>query len=328
MDTLQKMRIFVRVVECGSFTAAAHALDTSTSVVSRAIMELETHLRSRLLNRTTRRVSVTTAGDRYLQRCKSILAEVSLAEEELSNSRDAPSGTLRVHSFAGIGQFYILPAVKMYRAMYPDVALKVTLSQNVPDLYDGNTDISIVSTGQPLPDSDLIATFLGRTSSVLCASPEYLASAAVLTKPAELGNHECIFLDSPLTSACDWVLDSPQGTERVRINGNVSINMATSIEAAIRAGMGVGPLPVYIALAGLRDGSLIRVLPEFTLQETTVYALHPSARYTAATIKTWIEFLKDYVPRLTARDSSVLKLNRFEYISPELVPARPESQGR
>ena len=122
MDTLNQMRVFVRVVESGTFTAAAHTLNTSPGAVSRAVSELETRIRTRLLNRSTRKVALTQAGELYLDRCKRILSDIEMAEEEASDAQSRPMGKLRVHSFAGIGQYYVLPAIKEYRARYPDVS--------------------------------------------------------------------------------------------------------------------------------------------------------------------------------------------------------------
>jgi DNA-binding transcriptional LysR family regulator len=118
MNTIQNLRVFVRVVEAGSFTAAAQSLNSATGVVSRAVSELEAHLRTRLLNRSTRRLSLTPAGERYLRRCQQILADVDNAEEEASGAREHPAGTLRIFSYASIGQHYVLPAISRYRAQY------------------------------------------------------------------------------------------------------------------------------------------------------------------------------------------------------------------
>ena len=137
MDTLQNMRVFVRVVEAGSFTAAAQSLNSTTGAMSRAVSELEAHLRTRLMNRSTRRLALTTAGERYLARCRQILADVDTAEEEASCAHERPTGALRMHSYASIGQHYVLPAISRYRALYPEVTVELTLSQRMPDLFEG-----------------------------------------------------------------------------------------------------------------------------------------------------------------------------------------------
>lgn len=135
MDTLQNMRVFAKVVDAGSFTAAAQLLDSTTGAMSRAVSELEARLRIRLLNRSTRRLALTPAGERYLQCCQQILADIDKAEEEASGAHDRPAGTLRIFSFASIGQHYVLPAISRYRARHPEVSVELTMSQSAPDLF-------------------------------------------------------------------------------------------------------------------------------------------------------------------------------------------------
>src|SRR5215475_3392454 len=168
MDTLQNMRVFARVVEAGSFTAAAQHLNTTTAYASRAVSDLEAHLRTRLLNRTTRRIALTEAGERYLARCLAILESVSEAELEASDAHARPAGTLRVHSMSSIGQNYVVPAVAAFQERYPAVTVDLTLSQNVPDLLEDGYDVALRSTSRPLPDSNYISHQLGTVHGVLC----------------------------------------------------------------------------------------------------------------------------------------------------------------
>jgi len=173
MDTLQNMRVFARVVESGSFTAAAISMNSSTGAMSRAVSELEEHLRARLMTRSTRKLSLTSAGQRYLNRCLQILADIDGAEEEASCAHEHPSGTLRMFSFASIGQHYVLPAIAQCRRQYPDVSVDLTMSQRMPDLFEGTSDVAIISAAS-LPDSEMASQPLGSTFSILCASPEYV----------------------------------------------------------------------------------------------------------------------------------------------------------
>lgn len=305
MDTLQNMRVFVRVVEAGSFTAAAQSLNSTTGAMSRAVSELEAHLRARLLNRSTRRLALTTAGERYLERCLHILADVGKAEEEASCAHERPSGALRMHSYASIGQHYVLPAISRYRAQHPEVTVELTLSQRMPDLFEGSADVAIV-TAASLPNSDLVSHELGSTCSVLCASPAYIRSRGVPQSPADLARHECLILKTPAFPAHEWVLDGPEGSERMEVDGPVQVNIAECLVVAIREGMGIGMLPVYAAINGLRDGTLMRVLPEHTLQKMNIYALYPSRKFVDAKTKTWVEFLRTHLPKVLARDKALL----------------------
>jgi DNA-binding transcriptional LysR family regulator len=307
MDTLNQMRVFARVVESGTFTAAAISLNTSPGAVSRAISELETRIRTRLLNRSTRKVALTQAGEVYLKRCNQILADIEMAEEEASDAQSRPVGKLRVHSFAGIGQYYVLPAINEYRVRFPEVSVELTLSQRVPELYEGSTDMAVVATSSVLPDSDLVSHLLGSSCSILCASPEYVQRRGAPQTPAQLAGHDCLILHSPAFPAYEWLLESDKGSESMRVSGPIEINDPAAIGMAARASMGIGVLPIYTALEGLADGSLVRVLPAYTLQKMNLYSLHPSRRYTDARIKTWVEFLRQYLPAATARDAQLLQ---------------------
>ncbi|WP_206996083.1 LysR family transcriptional regulator [Trinickia mobilis] len=300
------MRLFVRISECGSFTTAAKILNTSTGTISRGMSLLETRLRARLLHRTTRNVALTPAGELYLQRCKQILADVEMAEEEASGAVERPVGKLRIQSFASVGKHYVLPAISEYRALYPDVSIKLSFSQLFPELYTGSTDVAVISTSSSLPDSGLISHLLGSSFYVLCASPDYARTRGLPTTPQELRNHECLILQEPSAPAYEWSLEGPEGRTLIKVSGAVEVNVSDSIAFAVRAGMGIGRLPAFAARQGLADGSLIRVLPQHTLQRIDIYALHPSRRYTDARTKTWVEFLRTHLSTVIARDNESL----------------------
>ncbi|SAL52544.1 LysR family transcriptional regulator [Caballeronia peredens] len=302
MDTINQMRIFVRVVDMRTFTGAADSMDTSPGAISRAVSELEQRLRTRLFNRTTRKVALTPVGAVYFERCKHILAEIEKAEEEAGDAQQRPLGKLQIHSFTGFGQYYVLPAVKEYRKLYPEVEVDLTLSHLVPKLYEGTSDVAIVATSSLLPDSEVVSHLLGASFSVLCASPEFLKARGRPQTPEELANYECLILDTPAFPAYEWLLETSKGTESMRVAGPVKLNTVESMAAATRASMGIGVLPVYAALDGLADGSLVRILPEYTLQKINIFALNPSRKFTDARIRTWIEFLRNYLPTATTRD--------------------------
>jgi DNA-binding transcriptional LysR family regulator len=269
MDKIQAMRAFIRVVDAGTFTAAAQSLDTTTSAVSRAAAELETRLRTRLLNRSTRRLSLTDEGERYLERSRRILADIDEAEEE-ARAGEHPAGVLEIHSYASIGQHYVLPAVSKYHELYPDVKIELTLSQQMLDLFGGGSDVAVV-TASSLPDSDLVSCLLGSTYSVLCASPDYIRVNGAPQEVADLRQHECLKLKAPSWPANEWLLESPQGSESMIVSASVQINIADALVKAIQQGMGIGMLPLCAAVRGLRDGTLARVLPNHTLQRMNIY---------------------------------------------------------
>ncbi|CAL8474348.1 LysR family transcriptional regulator [Caballeronia novacaledonica] len=307
MDTLQNMRVFVRVVEAGSFTAAAQHLNTTTAYASRAVSDLEAHLRARLLNRTTRRIALTEAGERYLQRCEQILAYVDQAEAEAGDAHARPSGKLKVHSMTSFGQHYIVPMISRYQQRHPSVQVDLTLAQRVPDLLDEGYDVSVVLASD-LPDSGLVSARLGSVYSIACASPAYIEQYGAPHVLSDLVRHTCLHLMTPVFPPDRWVFDGPNGQETVSLGPSTfTVNVAEAMVVAIRESMGIGVLPTSSALPGLRAGTLVRVLPQYTMQELNVYALYPSRQYLDAKIRTWVEFLREALPDTLAADAESLK---------------------
>ena len=306
MDTLQNMRAFVCVAETGSFTAASQQLNTTTAYVSRAVANLETHLRTRLLNRTTRRIALTEAGQRYLLRCEQILAYVEEAEAEASDAHARPAGKLKLHSMTGIGQHYLIKAISQYCETYPEVGFDLTLANRITDILDEGYDISVVIAPE-LPDSGFVSKCIGQTYSILCASPGYIAAHGFPKLPAELSAHRCLRLVNSVMSLDRWLFDGPNGQEMVSIGASpFQVNVGDAMTEAIRSGLGIGILPVYSAIEDLGKGTLVRVLPQHRLQQLNVYALYPSRQYLDAKIKTWVEYLKESLPGLLQRDEAAL----------------------
>jgi len=296
MDTLQTMRAFSCVADTGSFTAAAQQLGTTTANISRAVAHLEGHLKARLLNRTTRRIALTEAGQRYLLRCQQILAYVEEAEAEAGDAHARPAGRLRVHSMTGIGQHYVIRAMAGYRQQYPDVSFDLTLANRVPDLLDEGLDVAIVVATE-LPDSGLVSQRIGATYSILCASPDYIAERGAPRTPADLAQHECLLLISPVMPFDRWHFVGPDGEQMITLGTpSFQVNVGDAMTEAIRSGMGIGVLPLYSAMDGLRDGSLVPVLPHYRLQCLNIYALYPSRQYLDAKIKTWVTYLRETLP--------------------------------
>jgi DNA-binding transcriptional LysR family regulator len=305
MDTLQNMRVFTRVVETGSFTAAAQSLNSTTGAMSRAVSELEARLRTRLMNRSTRRLALTSAGESYLRRCRQILADVDHAEEEASCAHERPAGVLRMHSFASLGHHYVLPALTRYHAQFPDVSVELSLSQRMPDLFDGTSDMAVVAASS-LPDSELVSHLLGSTFSILCASPDYLRAHGAPARPQDLASHDCLTLQTPAFPTHEWLLEGPDGIVQIHVSGPVQTNTAESLALAIRDGIGIGMLPLYSAIDALNEGALVRVLPEHILQKMNIYALYPSRRFIDAKVRTWVEFLRATMPDMVTRDVEML----------------------
>jgi len=306
MDTLQNMRVFTRVVEAGSFTQAAQQMALTTAHVSRAVADLERHLRTRLLNRTTRRIALTEAGERYLLRCQQIMAYVDEAEAEAGAAYVRPSGRLRIHAMTSFGQRYVIPSISGYQKRYPDVAVELTLAQRIPDMLEEGYDVSLVL-ARELPDSGLIYRQLGTTFSMLCASPAYLDKYGAPQQPADLLNHACLQLVSPISPLDEWILEGPDGVAVIAVKSNFQVNVAEAMLTAVREGMGIGVLPIYSAVDALRTGSIVRVLPQHRLQNMGVYALYPSRQYLDAKISTWVDWMHVTVDKTLEEDHQALE---------------------
>ncbi|EXF46701.1 transcriptional regulator [Pseudomonas sp. BAY1663] len=305
MDMLQAMRVFVRVVDAGSFTAAAVQSAMSTAQVSRLVAELENHLQARLLHRTTRRLALTEAGARFLEQCREILAQVELARLEASGAHLTPRGRLRVHSTTGLGIQLLSSLAGRYNERYPQVSLDLALSQCQPDLLEANLDV-IITLSRELPDSELIAQRLGTVFSVVCAAPAYLQQHGTPRTPSALHRHRCLRLADPVF-VDDWHFLADGVDETIRPGETFRVNVAEAMASAAEAGMGICLLPDYVAAPALQRGSLVRLLPQFRLQEKTIHALYPSRRFLDAKIKTWVEFLQRELPRAFRNYHEVLQ---------------------
>jgi DNA-binding transcriptional LysR family regulator len=300
MDTLHSMRVFVRVIDTGSFTAAATAMQLSTAQVSRLVSELEQQLQTRLLHRTTRRLALTEAGERYLQRCRQILDEVDEAAAEARGAHLRPSGRLRVHSMTGLGLQHLTALIARYSELYPEVVVDLALSQRTPDLLEDGHDV-IIAFARELPSSQMVAQLLGPMFSVLCAAPGYLHRHGVPHQPHELHQHRYLRLLDPLYEDGVDAEFGPLPGE------SFQVNVAESLARAAQAGMGVCLLPSFVAAPAMRDGSLLRLLPGHRLRQRNIYAIYPSRRFLDAKIRTWVDFLKAELPALLEQDEALLE---------------------
>jgi DNA-binding transcriptional LysR family regulator len=307
MDLLQRMRTFVRVVECGTFSAAAVQMGCSAATVSRAVSELETKLRIRLLNRTTRAIALTAIGQRYFDRCKDALTIIDDAAAEATRSNGRPSGILRLHALPSLGQHYVIPAIASFRSQYPEVTVDLTVSSRMPHLLEEGYDVAMILT-PGLPDSAFVSRLLGVTYSVLCASPAYLAKRGRPITLSDLQQHDCLQLAIPsaYASTDSWTLEGPEGEVCVPVNGPLRVNSPELMSAAVREDMGIGAIPVYAMTQSLRDGSVERVLPAHRLLDLQIHALYSSRRYVDAKIGAWLDFVREDLPLRMSADMDLL----------------------
>ncbi len=304
MDIHQAMRVFVRVVETGSFTAAAQALGYSTAQTSRLLSELESLLQARLLQRSTRRLALTEVGTRYLERCRLILGEIEDANAEAAGAHLIPRGHLRVQSTTGLGIQLLAPLVARYVKLYPQVNIDLTLSQRQPDLLEEGHDVVITLSGD-LPDSEMIGQPLGSIFSVISAAPSYLQSHGVPQTPADLSHHRCLHLVDPLFTD-SWTFRDEHGEQSIRPGNVFQVNVAEAMAQAAQAGLGICLLPDYVAVDSYQRGSLVRVLPHYRLHEKSIFALYPSRRFLDAKVRTWVEFLKQEIPKVLEKHQAIV----------------------
>jgi DNA-binding transcriptional LysR family regulator len=307
VDILQSMRIFVRVVEAGSFTTAANGMDLTPGQVSRAVSELEGHLRTRLLNRTTRRIALTEAGDGYYEHCMQILALIEEAEAEAGDAHARPFGKLRVRTPVGFGQHYLIKAIGAYQKLYPEVKVRLTLANGIPDFIEDGCDVAIVG-ALALSNSDLISQKVGSAYSIVCASRSYIDAHGAPHAPDDLEAHSCIQLNTPEFPSNVWTFDGPNGEVSVRCRpALLEVNTPEALATGVREGLGIGLIPIYSAIDGLRNGELAWVLPEYKSQEMGLYAMYPSRKYVDAKIRTWVDYLMDTIPATLAADQEAAR---------------------
>ena len=291
MDTLAAMRVFARSVESGSFSAASRQLGLAPSSVSRQIGELEDDLGARLFNRTTRKLSLTEAGQQFYASARRILVEVDEARLAVTaESSAAPSGILRAAVPASLCRLHIAPALGEFRARYPAVELVLAVGDRQVDMVEEGFDLA-VRVGRPR-NSSLIARKLGAARRIVCASPGYLARAGTPLTPHQLADHDCLtFRDHP--GANPWAFRSAQGRVEVRASGPVLANDGEVLVAAAVAGMGVALLPEWLPGGEIARGRLVEILADVrAIPDTTpLYALYPHQRHLPPKVRVFIDFL-------------------------------------
>ncbi|HDS0948357.1 TPA: LysR family transcriptional regulator [Stenotrophomonas maltophilia] len=290
MDTLDAMRVFVAVVERNGFSAAAQALDMSTAGVTRQVAALEKRLSTRLLHRTTRRVSPTSAGAAYYAQCVRLLAEFDALEASIGAQALEPSGTLRINAPVSWGIARLGPLLAGYRQRYPQVELDLALSDRLVDMVEEGYDVAIRITREPSPA--LIARRLGQARITLCAAPSYLAARGTPRTPQDLEQHDCLGY-SYWASGSQWPLQGPGGETRVTVNSILQANNGDVLREAAIAGMGVILQPDFLLDDALADGRLLRVLPEWDVPAIGIFAVYTSRSHLAPKVRSFIDYLVD-----------------------------------
>jgi len=296
MDRLLAMRVFQKVAELGSFSAAADQLDMSKSAVSKTVRALEDHLGAKLLHRTTRRLSLTDTGTRYVAQTARLLGDLAEIEAEAASERATPRGRLRVNAPMSFGLLHVAPLVASLLRTHPELEIDLTLNDRVVDLVDEGYDLAI-RIGQ-LPDSSLIARKLGESELVVVASAAYLAAAPPLEVAADLAAHACLIYAYGRWRE-EWRLVEQGRTVAVRVRGPLRANNGEALAAAAVDGLGIALLPDFIAAPALADGRLVRVLPAASGGTLPIHALYPPNHHPLAKLRAFVDHLRRHldVPR-------------------------------
>ena len=285
---LAGMEIFARVVEARSFSGAARRLNVSTSVVSKCVARMERTLGVRLLNRTTRSISVTEIGQAFYARCAHIVAAAEEAEAMTAGMQSTPRGTLKVNVPVSFGVLHIVPALDGLLAACPDLHIDMTLADREVHLAEEGYDVAVLIVTEPRPT--LVARKLAPIRQALCASPAYLRGHGTPASLADLAHHDCIVF-SHVGPERTWHFDGPDGPHSVEVNGSLRLDNENAVRQAALAGLGIALLPTYIVGADLQQSRLRVVLPEYRPPETTLFATFLPNRYLAPKARVFVDYL-------------------------------------
>lgn len=293
MDRVSSMLSFVKVVEHEGFSSAARQLNLATSVVTTHVKSLEERLGVRLLNRTTRSVSLTEVGREYYERCVQILSEIEDAEQAAQVLQSRPRGVLRVNTSPGIPAV-IAPFIAEYANLYPEVTIHLTATSRMLDLVVQGYDLAIWYAAAP--DPALIVRRLASYRVVICASPDYLAKHGRPQHPSDLAHHSClIFYDAPHSKdGKDWIFTGPDGDFPVRVSGTLETNNPDTLKGAALRGQGFIWAPTPMMVDELRSGALVPVLSDFLPHEYPIEAYYPNREHLPAKVRTFIDLLIKY----------------------------------
>ncbi len=288
MDRFQEMRVFAAVVDAGSFVGASNAIEMSKPAVSRYVQELEARLGVRLLQRTTRKLSLTEEGAVFYSRCKDLLAHVEEAEAEITSRTGEASGLLKVNVPVSFGILHLAPLWAEFMARHPKVTLEVTLSDRVVDLVEEGFDLAVRIAR--LSSSSLISRKIASTRLVVCASPAYLGKHGTPAHPADLADH-AVLAYSLFSAGDNWEFEGPQGKVTVRVAPRMHSNSGDTCRAAALMHQGIILQPSFLVGDDLKSGALVQLLPEYLSIALGVYAVYPTRTHLSPKVRLLIDYL-------------------------------------
>ena len=295
MDKFQEMRVFAAVVDAGSFVGASNAIEMSKPAVSRHVQDLEARLGVRLLQRTTRKLSLTEEGAVFYARCKDLLANVDEAEAEITSRIGEASGLLKVNVPVSFGIIHLAPLWAEFMARHPRVRLDVTLSDRVVDLVDEGFDVAVRIAR--MPNSSLISRKIAATRMIVCATPAYLKKHGTPKHPADLVAHT-VLAYSLFSAGDSWAFDGPEGTVTVKVTPQLHTNSGDTCRAAALQHHGIIYQPSFLVGGDLKSGALVQLLPDYQSAELGVYAVYPTRKHLSPKVRLLIDFLIESARKL------------------------------
>jgi LysR family transcriptional regulator for bpeEF and oprC len=290
LDKLQAMEVFVRVVETGGVTRAADSLGLPKATATTLIQRLEASLGVKLLNRTTRRVSVTPDGAAYYERCVAILAEVRETEESLTQQNTTPSGRLRVNVPTLMARSVFVPALPSFFTRYPQIELALACSERHVDLIEEGIDCAIWS-GE-IEDSSVVARRVGFLYFATCAAPSYLAIHGEPRHPDELAQHQCINHFAPRTGKIvDWVFSKNEARVQTSLRGHIALEDENSYVAAAEAGLGIAQIPAFVLKEAMERHTLELVLGDWFPEPAPLYVVYPQNRHLSSKVRVFVDWV-------------------------------------
>ena len=289
LDSLTDIAVFVQVVDSGSFTAAADRLSISKSVVSKYVTRLENQLGARLLNRTTRRLSLTEVGRVFYERSRKGLADIEDAQSEVSRMQGEPRGTLRLNAPMSFGILHVAPALPEFLKLYPDITVDMNLDDRKVDVIEEGFDISVRIS--ELPDSSLVAKRLGSCRHAIVAAPAYLDRCGRPRTPEELRDHNIISYRYQ-ESALAWHFQPPDSKSiAVTVSGSLMMNNSLALRAALIEGIGIARTPTFVVGKDIREGRLIPILRDYKILEVTIFLVYPQRRHLSPKVRAFVDFM-------------------------------------
>jgi DNA-binding transcriptional LysR family regulator len=299
-EQLKSMVVFAQVVEQGNLTAAAKHIGLSRAVVSYHIKKLESQLGVKLLNRSTRSISLTEAGSEYYQSCRIIAEQATTANQQIENLKNEPEGLLKITCPVNAGLNMVVPALNEFRRLYPKIELDVMLTDEVVNIMQEGIDLAI--RGAPLPDSGLQAIKLSTLPTCLCGSPDYFKKYGRPLTPVDLEQHDWVIYK--LTSGA-IELSKGSRSYSVAIKGSINTNNAAARTAFIEGGHGLGRIPLYDAWPKVQSGKLEIVLDDYELKDINIFGVFPPGTTGSKKLRLLIDYLKDYFAKIERQNLAI-----------------------